>query len=105
MFNADEYLAATTPPSIVIGGQTYTGKLLGFDDWLRFQQQFDRIEQKQADLEEIHRLAGDLCQALELPVDHVLALPMGAVVAAMADFLKSHFAEVPRQAPASEQAE
>ena len=91
-FDADAYLKALTPPSFTIGGETYTGKLLSFDEMLPFQERFAQVEEGKASLEEIRDVARELCTALELPADKVLSLPMGGVMAAVADFLRCHLA-------------
>ncbi len=88
-FNADEYLSALTPPSITIGGETYTGKLLSFDELQPFQDRFAQIQADDLSLKEFRDLTGELCEALDLPKDKVLTLPAPAMLAATASFFQS----------------
>ena len=103
-FNADEYLKALSPPSIVIDGKTYTGKLLSFDALLPFQEQFELIGEGKASLTEMRDLAAEMCKAMELPAEKIMALPYGGTMAAVAEFLQSHLA-VEKTTPASSQVE
>ena len=89
-FNADEYLKTLTPPSIVIGGVTYTGKLLSLDALIPFQEQALRIDQGKASVQEIRDIAAAMCDAMDLPTEKILALPYTVMLVAVADFLVSH---------------
>ena len=44
MFNADEYIAAMSPPSIVIDGETHVGKLLSFDEMMALAPTFEQLD-------------------------------------------------------------
>lgn len=96
MFDADAYVKSLAPPSIEIDGEVYVGKLLSFDEVAKLQERFAALDEGTADLAEVITLAGDLCMALDLPTDKILELPVPAVMAACADFLRSLVTEMKR---------
>ena len=83
-FDADSYLSAMRRPELRLNGQTYTGRLLGFNDALRFQQRLAN----NPDLASVPDLVREICQALDLPADLLLDQPPALVLAALTDFFE-----------------
>lgn len=98
MFDADAYVKSLVPPSVKIDGEVYVGKLLGFDEVAKLQERFAALDEGATELDGVAVLAGDLCRALELPSEKILALPIPAMMAACADFLRSLITETKQPA-------
>ena len=87
-FNADAYLEAFTPPAITIGGEEYVGKLLSFDEVVEFMPLLERIDSGEASLADTRDLTRDVCTAIGIPADKVLALPPTVALEAIKGFFE-----------------
>lgn len=95
-FAAEEYAAAFTPPTTVVGGRTHIGVLLSADEWFAISPRIDALRSEtasQADLASLVRDMTDLCfprpwwQVWRPKVSTLLArLPWGAQMEAVASF-------------------
>lgn len=91
------YTAAMLPPQIVIGGQTYTGRHLGFLESLEFQR---RMVEESADGG--IAVCRDLFIAMGFgeAVDAILSHPCGVVMAVVRDFFAAAAGAPARSEPA-----
>src|SRR5687767_12814820 len=87
--DADELLKALEVPSITIGGETYTGKPIGFLDSLKLDKMMKVIQNDPSDLDAQVDYIKAVCDATSLPTDKVLTLPVDIVLTLMQRFLAS----------------
>ena len=106
MFDADAYIAAMSPPSIVIEGETYTGKLLSFDEWITLMPTFEKLEEDGVPAAEFPAVARKICEAFDLPADKILKLPIVALKAALVSFFDSQTSvpTLPEETPEPQEA-
>lgn len=95
MFDADSYLEAMEPPTLKVGGQTYTGRHLSLNRTVEFRKRL-----VDTPMDEIGAYVRDFCEATALPVDALMQLPPGAVLAALDDFFGSLYHAGARTTPA-----
>lgn len=82
----DKYLAAMTPPTLILGGTEYRGtKLLQFNDAVRLQQALSNDPTGGNILE----VAMELCTLVGIPGEVVVALPGAALMKVVAGFFES----------------
>ena len=82
----DKYLAAMTPPTLVLNGKEYVGTaILQFNDAVRLQQALAG----DATGGNILEVARELCDLVGIPADVVVALPGAAVMKVVAGFFES----------------
>ncbi len=103
--DADAYLESLQPPSIKIGGVTYTGEFLSIEEWLPFEPRFKKLANMGTDgldLKFWTKLILDFCD-LAFPIrmrdawnprftsvgQRVLKLPPFIQMKVMADFFAS----------------
>jgi len=94
MYDADAYLSTAIAPSLKVGGVIYTGKLISFNQVLEFQA---RIRGEGNVGERSPEILRELCQAIDLPADILLALPPGAVLGALDHFFACLLGGLPAQ--------
>lgn len=84
----DKYLAAMSPPILVLNGVEYKATaLLTFNDAVRLQQQL--ADSKSGDA--ILAVAKEVCDLVGVPSEVVTALPGGAVMKVVAGFFESAY--------------
>ena len=82
----DKYLAAMTPPTLVLNGVEHRGtKLLQFNDAVRLQQALSA----DATGGNILAVAQELCSLVGIPGDVVVTLPGAALMKVVAGFFES----------------
>jgi hypothetical protein len=89
--DVDSMVAALTPPSVVIQGHTYTGRLLSFVQAEELRAQFA------ATTEPTQRIAfaRAVCDAIGIPSEPVLGLPPAIVWEVIGSFFVALFAGPP----------
>lgn len=86
----DKYLAAMTPPTLILNGQEYRGTaLLKFNDAVRLQQALTADASGTKMLE----VAQELCDLVGIPGDVVTNLPGAALLKVVAGFFESAYQE------------
>lgn len=84
----DKYVAAMTPPVLVVGDVEYKASaLLKFNDAVRLQHQLAEGKSGEA----ILAVAREVCDLVGVPADVVLALPGGAVMKVIHGFFESAY--------------
>lgn len=84
-FNADEYLATLEVPTITIGGVEYKGKLLTFNEALSLQLVLSGLDT--SNVESVKDAVTKICDAVQIPSDVVLQLPVAVALKAVTNFL------------------
>jgi len=82
----DKYLAAMTPPTLILNGKEYKGTaILKFADAVRFQKAW----QDDPSGAGVLATAKSLCDAVGIPSEPVLDLPAGALLEVISGFFES----------------
>jgi len=63
-YDADAYLAAISPPSIVVGGAEHVGRHLSIDEWEAFQPRRQALADDALTNAEVEQLVRDVCDAV-----------------------------------------
>jgi hypothetical protein len=102
VLDADAIIEATSPPTIVFRGQTYTGRVCSLFELLPFQEQFERLQAntKDAKLEDLFAIVRGVCDKVGIPFEVVRQMPTKALKATIAYFFAyAASGEHPKQTP------
>lgn len=124
-FDADAYMQALEPPVLMAGGQTFTGRLLSFEEWVALDGRLSRWRSGALNYAQIKRLIRDLMDAIFPPppkpplwrrlflrekregsaADALERLPMPVQLEAIKDFIDSQGNALKAVLPAPGEAE
>jgi hypothetical protein len=89
VFDADAVLGAIEPPVLVLGGERYTGHVLSWAEMLPITQRLEGLIDVKAGEEEYQKFAVDFLNAMGLPGELLLTVPIGVAWPAVHHFLSA----------------
>jgi len=89
LFDADAVLGAIEPPVLVLGGERHTGHVLSWAEMLPFTERLQSLIDAKAAEGEYQRFAVDFLNAMGLPGEQLLTVPIGVAWPAVHHFLSA----------------